>query len=42
VFQKKPKRRLAKAPKFYFFDLGLVNFLLKRGKIEPGSEIFLD
>lgn len=40
VFQKKPKRRVTKSPKFYFFDLGIVNFLLKRGNIEPGSEIF--
>lgn len=40
VYQKKPKRRVTKAPKFYFFDLGIVNFLLKRGKIEMGSEIF--
>jgi len=39
-FQKKPKRRVILAPKFYFFDLGLVNYLLKRGMIEPGSEIF--
>ncbi|MBI1836924.1 MAG: ATP-binding protein [Flavobacteriia bacterium] len=40
VFQKKPKRRVIKAPKFYFFDLGIVNSLLNRGKIEKGSELF--
>ena len=40
VYQKKPKRRVTKAPKFYFFDIGIVNFLLKRGKIERGSEVF--
>lgn len=40
VFQKKPKRRVTKSPKFYFFDLGIINFLLKRGNIEPGGEIF--
>ncbi len=40
VYQKKPKRRVIKAPKFYFFDLGIVNHLLQRGKIEKGSELF--
>lgn len=40
VYQKRPKRRATKVPKFYFFDVGLVNFLLKRGKIEKGSEVF--
>lgn len=39
-FQKKPKRRVIHAPKFYFFDIGIANYLLKRGKIEQGSEAF--
>ena len=39
-FQKRPKRRVILAPKFYYFDVGLVNYLLKRGRIELGSEIF--
>ena len=39
-FQKKPKRRVIQAPKFYYFDLGIVNYLLKRGQIEKGSEAF--
>lgn len=39
-FQKKPKRRVILAPKFYFFDIGIANYLLKRGKIEMGSESF--
>lgn len=39
-YQKKPKRRVITAPKFYFFDIGIVNHLLKRGKIEFGSELF--
>jgi predicted AAA+ superfamily ATPase len=39
-YQKKPKRRVISAPKFYFFDAGIVNYLLKRGKIEFGSEVF--
>ncbi|MEK7384629.1 MAG: DUF4143 domain-containing protein [Elusimicrobiota bacterium] len=39
-FQKRPKRRVIQAPRFYFFDLGLANFLLKRGRIAVGSEAF--
>lgn len=40
VYQKKPKRRVIQAPKFYFFDVGIVNHLLKRGKVEFKSEAF--
>jgi uncharacterized protein len=40
VYQKKPKRRVIQAPKFYFFDTGIVNHLLKRSKIEYKSETF--
>jgi len=39
-FQKRPKRRVILAPKFYYFDVGIVNNLLRRGRIELGSEIF--
>lgn len=39
-FQKKPKRRVILAPKFYYFDIGIANYLLKRGTIEMGSEAF--
>jgi predicted AAA+ superfamily ATPase len=39
-FQKKPKRRVIQSPKFYYFDVGIANNLLKRGKIEIGSEAF--
>jgi uncharacterized protein len=39
-FQKKPKRRVIIAPKFYYFDIGITNYLLKRGRIEMGSESF--
>lgn len=39
-FQKRPKRRVIHAPKFYFFDVGIVNYLLKRGEIKPRSEMF--
>jgi predicted AAA+ superfamily ATPase len=40
AFQKKPKRRVITAPKFYFFDIGIVNHLLKRSEIQFGSEVF--
>jgi predicted AAA+ superfamily ATPase len=39
-FQKRPKRRVIHAPKFYFFDVGIVNYLLRRGEIKPRSEMF--
>lgn len=39
-FQKRPKRRVIQAPKFYLFDVGIANALLKRGPIVQGSEIF--
>jgi len=39
-FQKRPKRRVITAPKFYLFDVGITNHLLRRSKIEPNSELF--
>ena len=39
-FQKRPKRRVIQAPRFYYFDVGLANFLLKRKNIVPKSETF--
>lgn len=39
-FQKKPKRRVILSPKFYFFDVGIANYLMKRGRVEMGSELF--
>ncbi|OQA01866.1 MAG: hypothetical protein BWY70_00221 [Bacteroidetes bacterium ADurb.Bin408] len=39
-FQKKAKRRVIAAPKFYYFDVGIANYLLKRKDIVPGSEAF--
>jgi predicted AAA+ superfamily ATPase len=39
-YQKNPKRRVILSPKFYFFDVGIANYLLKRSRIEPGSETF--
>jgi predicted AAA+ superfamily ATPase len=40
AFQKKPKRRVIVAPKFYYFDIGIANNLLKRSRIVMGSESF--
>lgn len=40
AYQKRPKRRVILAPRFYFFDVGVVGFLTKRGHIEMGSELF--
>jgi len=34
------KRRAIQAPKFYFFDVGIANYLLNRRNIQPGTEIF--
>ena len=40
AYRKRPKRRVIEAPKFYFDDVGVVNFLAKRGRMEPGSELW--
>lgn len=40
VYQRQPKRRVIQAPKFYFFDVGIVNHLLKRTGIVFKSEAF--
>lgn len=39
-YRKKPKRRVIQAPKFYFFDVAIANYFLKRKSIEFGSEAF--
>jgi predicted AAA+ superfamily ATPase len=39
-YQKKPKRRVITSPKFFYFDVGIAGYLLKRGKLEVGSESF--
>lgn len=39
-YRKRPKRRLSLADKFYFHDVGVVNFLARRGTLQPGSELF--
>ncbi|MBI4272806.1 ATP-binding protein [Candidatus Uhrbacteria bacterium] len=40
AYRKRAKRRIIQAPKFYFFDVGIANTLLKRGNIIFGSESF--
>ena len=39
-FSATPKRKTIAAPKFYFFDVGIVNYLLKRKNITQGTEVF--
>ncbi len=40
AYTKRPKRRVIQSPKFYFSDVGVVNYLARRGTMEPGSELF--
>lgn len=40
AYRKRPKRRIQTSPKFYFFDVGVVNSLAKRKNLELGSELF--
>lgn len=40
AYRKRPKRRVIRAPKFYFCDVGIVNFLAKRGTLALGSELY--
>lgn len=40
AYTKRPKRRTIQSPRFYFFDVGIVNYLAKRHMLEPGSELF--
>ena len=39
-FTKSKKRRAVVAPRFYYFDIGIVNYLLHRSHLEPGSADF--
>ena len=39
-YRKRPKRRVIHSPKLYFSDVGVVGFLARRGRLEPGSELF--
>ncbi len=40
AYTKVRQRRVIKAPKFYYFDVGIVNYLTHRGKLLPGSADF--
>lgn len=40
AYTKKMKRRTRQSPKFYFFDVGVVNFLAKRKNLTPKSSDF--
>ena len=40
AYTRRPKRRVIQSPKFCFADVGVVNLLAKRGKMQPGSELF--
>lgn len=40
AFRKKAKRRLIRAPRFIFFDVGIVAHLARRGQVREGSELF--
>ncbi len=40
AFTRRAKRRVQHAPKFYFRDVGVVNHLVHRGVVRPGSETF--
>ena len=40
AYTRRAKRRTIHAPKFYFRDVGVVNYLSKRGLIQSGSELF--
>ncbi|MBO6190163.1 MAG: ATP-binding protein [Alloprevotella sp.] len=40
AFTKTVKRRLNQAPRFFFFDVAIPNYLLQRGQLMPGSTDF--
>ena len=40
AYRKTVKRKPVATAKFYFFDIGVANTLLKRGEIVPGSDTF--
>ncbi len=40
AYTKAMKRRVIQTPKFYFFDVGIVNWLAKRRNMQPGSADF--
>jgi predicted AAA+ superfamily ATPase len=40
AFTRRARRRVIQAPRFYFFDVGIAGTLTRRGRIEPGSELW--
>jgi predicted AAA+ superfamily ATPase len=40
AYTRRAKRKVAMQPKFYFFDVGVVNHLAQRGELRPRSELF--
>ncbi|HEX7671765.1 MAG TPA: DUF4143 domain-containing protein [Polyangiaceae bacterium] len=40
AYTRRPKRRVIGAPKFYFFDVGIVNALARRGHVSRGGELY--
>lgn len=40
AYTRRPKRKVSAQPKFYFFDVGVVNHLAQRGDLRPRSELF--
>lgn len=40
AYTKKPKRRIIQSPKFYFHDVGVVNFLAHRKNLKPKTSEF--
>ena len=40
AFTRRARRRVIGSPRFYFFDVGIVGALTRRGRVEPGSELW--
>ncbi len=40
AYTRRARRRVIHAPRFYFFDVGIAGLLTRRGRIEPGSELW--
>ena len=40
AYRRRRKRRVIGAPKFYFADVGVVNRLIRRGELTPGSPLY--
>ena len=40
AYRRRRKRRLIRAPKFYFADVRVVNRLTRRGELAPGAQLY--